>query len=84
MNFQLSQTKSDSAHIILGAFGCGAFGNDPSEVARDYFDTLREFNWCKPVTIEFAVPNIIKKPPSSDDRNVVAFRTMVQKFNALN
>ena len=84
MNFQLSQTKSDSAHIILGAFGCGAFCNDPSEVARDYFDTLRKFKWYKPVTIEFAVPNIIKKPPSSDDPNVVEFRTMVQNFNALN
>ena len=28
-------------HVVLGAFGCGAFGNDPEHVARLYSDAIR-------------------------------------------
>ena len=40
--------------LILGAFGCGAFMNDPAIVARAYADALREYAQYFDV-IEFAV-----------------------------
>ena len=40
--------------LILGAFGCGAFRNDPNVVARAYVDALKEYaNYFD--VIEFAV-----------------------------
>ena len=30
-------------HVVLSAFGCGAFGNNPREVATMYRDALVEF-----------------------------------------
>lgn len=40
--------------LILGAFGCGAFENDPNIVARAYYDVLKEYAGYFDV-IEFAV-----------------------------
>ncbi|MBR2200844.1 MAG: TIGR02452 family protein [Bacteroidales bacterium] len=40
--------------LILGAFGCGAFMNDPNVVARAYVDALKEYAQYFDV-IEFAV-----------------------------
>lgn len=40
--------------LILGAFGCGAFRNDPNVVARAYVDALKEYAQYFDV-IEFAV-----------------------------
>lgn len=40
--------------LILGAFGCGAFMNDPTIVARAYADALREYAQYFDV-VEFAV-----------------------------
>ena len=40
--------------LILGAFGCGAFMNDPNTVARAYSDALKEYAQYFDV-IEFAV-----------------------------
>ena len=40
--------------LILGAFGCGAFQNDPNIVARAYADALKEYAQYFDV-IEFAV-----------------------------
>ena len=39
---------------MLGAFGCGAFENDPDVVARAYKTALQEFPKVF-MTIEFAV-----------------------------
>ena len=40
--------------LILGAFGCGAFRNDPNVVARAYADALKEYAQYFDV-VEFAV-----------------------------
>ena len=40
--------------LILGAFGCGAFANDPHVVAKAYADALKEYKGCFR-HIEFAV-----------------------------
>ena len=44
--------KADA--VILGAFGCGAFANDPWAVARAYRDALEEYGQYFSY-IEFAV-----------------------------
>ena len=56
--------------LILGAFGCGAFQNDPTVVARAYNDVLAEFIHHFR-TIEFAV-----YCPPYDDSNYRAFITL--------
>ena len=40
--------------LVLGAFGCGAFANDPRVVAKAMFDALKEFVGCFDL-VEFAV-----------------------------
>ena len=40
--------------LILGAFGCGAFENDPRAVARAMNDSLKEYSKYFAV-VEFAV-----------------------------
>ena len=40
--------------LVLGAFGCGAFANDPRVVANAMFDALKEFVGCFDL-VEFAV-----------------------------
>lgn len=47
-----AQHEADT--IILGAFGCGAFRNDPKVVARAYFDVSKEYRKHFK-NIEFAV-----------------------------
>lgn len=41
--------------LVLGAFGCGAFANDPKIVARAYKETLEAFDKYRFTHIEFAV-----------------------------
>ena len=57
--------------LILGAFGCGAFRNDPQVVAQAYHDVLPEFSHHFR-TIEFAV-----YCPRYDDSNYRAFKTQL-------
>lgn len=40
--------------LVLGAFGCGAFANNPHVVARAMFDALKEFESCFDL-VEFAI-----------------------------
>ena len=41
--------------IILGAWGCGAFGCDPTSIAKIFLDTLRDQFDCKFRTVIFAI-----------------------------
>lgn len=64
--------QNEADVLILGAFGCGAFQNDPQVVARAYNDVLAEFIHHFR-TIEFAVycrPN--------DDSNYHAFKEIIK------
>ena len=64
--------QNEADVLILGAFGCGAFQNDPQVVARAYNDVLAEFSHHFR-TIEFAVycrPN--------DDSNYRAFKEIIR------
>lgn len=55
-------------HLILGAWGCGAFGNDSEVVARLFRDAIDNFNYNEKnvhqlfESITFAVPYNEKRP----------------------
>ena len=57
--------------VVLGAFGCGAFRNDPKIVARAYKEILPEFAGCF-TRIEFAV-----YCPPNHPENYQAFRKIL-------
>jgi len=57
--------------IILGAFGCGAFRNKPSVVAKAYSNVIKEYKNAFE-TIEFAV-----YCPVSDDTNFQVFSSIL-------
>lgn len=45
----------DHAHLILGAWGCGVFGNDPNEIAKLFRDALEGAYRGTFATVVFAV-----------------------------
>lgn len=61
-------------NLILGAFGCGVFGNDPQLVAKCFLDAIDEYsNSFK--NIIFAVPN------GFNNNNYEVFASMVFQWN---
>lgn len=46
--------KNEDDYLILGAFGCGAFRNNPEIVAKVYKDVLQDYIYCFKV-IDFAI-----------------------------
>ena len=46
--------KNENEYLILGAFGCGAFRNNPEIVAKAYKDVLQDYMYCFKV-IDFAI-----------------------------
>ena len=57
IEFVLGVAASNHVHtLILGAFGCGVFGQDAEEVARIFKEYLDEDYWCFD-TVIFAIPD---------------------------
>lgn len=65
--------ENKAEHIILGAWGCGVFGNNPEVVAEVFMEKLLGIQAFKTVT--FAIPN--KNSP-----NYQAFNKVISAFKA--
>lgn len=61
----LAQEKYD--HVILGALGCGAFGNPPHQVASIFHELLQQYAGLLP-PVTFAILG---------ERNLTAFRSVL-------
>ena len=51
-------TTLDADILILGAWGCGAFGNAPEEIAQIMYDTMQIVDMRRFVAIDFAVADV--------------------------
>lgn len=60
--------------LVLGAWGCGAFGNDPQEVAELFRDNLKKFDCFEEVV--FAVRMVAGR----DERNYQVFQKVLKKL----
>ena len=60
--------------LVLGAWGCGAFGNDPQEVAELFRDNLKKFGCFEEVV--FAVRMVAGR----DERNYQVFQKVLKKL----
>lgn len=57
--------------LVLGAFGCGVFGNSPEEVARIFHDVFEEpeyKGYFKRVVFAIYEPGYVKNKPAFDKR----------------
>lgn len=67
-------------HLVLGAWGCGAFGNNPVVVARLFYDEMERFTYGGKSTkelferISFAVPYSENRPI-----NYLTFKTQFEE-----
>ena len=64
----------DHSSIVLGAWGCGAFGNDPYDIARLFKKALEENFFGAFVHVVFAIADW-----SNDDRFIGPFREVFEK-----
>ena len=58
--------------LVLGAYGCGVFRNDPEDVARFWQELLMEEGWGR----YFLEINFSILAKSDEDRNIVPFRRL--------
>lgn len=67
-----------ATNLILGAFGCGVFGNNPVTVADYFYDYLTDdYKGCFK-NIYFAVPN-----PRGTDKNYKAFKDLTSTYGVI-
>ena len=57
-------------HLVLGAYGCGVFRNNPEDVARFWQELLVEEHWGG--LFERVVFSILERP--GKDGNITPFR----------
>jgi lysophospholipase L1-like esterase len=62
--------------LILGAFGCGAFGNPPDVVARAFREVLSEQRYQAFRKIVFAIKSSVGGDPYTVCPNLAAFQTV--------
>ena len=55
--FQVATTL-DADILILGAWGCGAFGNAPEDIAQIMYDTMQIVDMRRFVAVDFAVADL--------------------------
>jgi len=67
--FQVATTL-DADILILGAWGCGAFGNYPDQIAQIMYDTMQVVDMRRFVAVDFAVVDLYDPP-----LNYTAFAT---------
>lgn len=65
----------EATYVVLGAFGCGAFMNDPNIVAKAYAEVIKDY-MKQFKRIEFAI-FCKKKEPA----NYIAFKTVLNGLN---
>ena len=60
--------------LVLGAFGCGAFGNPPKVVARAFYEVICEENYCEKFdSIIFAIKSTKSKKSLEPCENLATF-----------
>ena len=69
-----SALENDAKILVLGAFGCGAFGNPPKVVARAFYEVICEENYCEKFeSIIFAIKSTKSKKSLAPCENLAAF-----------
>lgn len=65
--------REGKKNIVLGAWGCGAFGNKPHEVAEYFRSILIDEGYLK------KFDNVVFAICGKDDKNITAFRKVLKK-----
>ena len=68
-------------HLVLGAFGCGAFGNDATIVSETFQMCLAQY--CRPpfdISRDFHIIDFAVLDHSEQQRNIKAFQAVFSKL----
>lgn len=68
---QIAATKKIT-HLILGAWGCGVFGNPPDHIARLFAEALQQFQGAF-AEVYFAIPDIPFREAHNPEGNLIPF-----------
>lgn len=75
IRFILDILNAQSVEIaISGAFGCGVFGQNPTEAARLFKEAAAKTIWGKPVKLIYAIPH------GKRDNNLQEFQKVFENF----
>lgn len=74
IRFILDILSAQSVEVaILGAFGCGVFGQNPAEVAQCFKEEASRTSWSKPIRLIYAIPR------GRRDNNLQEFQKVFRK-----